>query len=308
MKLFSWIGLVFRQVGTSFRHLFWTHVLTAATMAIALFLFGAFMLLQTNLEYLVRGWGEELQISAYLNNGLTEDRVGALRKRIETMPEVALARYISHAEARRDFQSALGSQSGLLDGLPADGLPASFEITLKAGERSEDSIARLAARLKDDGDIASVEYPQQWVEKLDLAALVVGWAKWIFGGVLFLVTFFVVRSTVRLVLLTRKDEVEILQLVGASEELIQAPFVIEGMIQGLVGAAVAVAALWGLYLLLQDQMALFGMFLAPFGRLQFLQPERVGLLIAIGLLLGSAGSLFSLRGFIRTWHASSEKF
>ena len=229
-------------------------------------------------------------------------------KHIEAMPEVAHARYISHAEARRDFQAALGPQSGLLDGLPADVLPASIEITLKPEERSEASVSRLAARLRDDHDVASVEYPQQWIEKLELAALVVGWAKWVFGGALFLATFFVVRSTVRLALLTRRDEVEILQLVGAPEELIQAPFVLEGLIQGVIGAGLAVAALWGFYLLLQDQIALFSTFLAPFGRLQFLPLERLALLVAIGLLLGTAGSLFSLRGFIRTWHASSAQF
>lgn len=308
MKIFCWIGLVFRQAGTSFRHLYWTHLLTALTLAIALFVFGAFMLLQTNLEYLVRGWGEELQISAYLTNGVAEDRVAALMKHIEAMPEVAHARYISHAEARRDFQAALGPQSGLLDGLPADVLPASIEITLKPEERSEASVSRLAARLRDDHDVASVEYPQQWIEKLELAALVVGWAKWVFGGALFLATFFVVRSTVRLALLTRRDEVEILQLVGAPEELIQAPFVLEGLIQGVLGAGLAVAGLWGFYLLLQDQIALFGAVLTPFGRLQFLPAERLALLVAIGLLLGTAGSLFSLRGFIRTWHASSAQF
>lgn len=308
MKIFSWIGLVLRQLGTSFRHLFWTHVLTVMTMAIALFVFGAFMLLQTNLEHLVRGWSDELQVSAYLKNGLAEDQVRTLMKRIEAMPEVARARHISHAQARRDFETALGSQSGLLDGLPAEALPASIEITLRASERSEGSIGQLAARLKEDRDITSVEYPQQWVEKLDLAALVVSWAKWVFGGILFLATFFIVRSTVKLALFTRKDEVEILQLVGASEELIQAPFVIEGMIQGLTGAALAICGLWGFYLLLQDQMVIFDGLLAPIGRLQFLPPGRVALLVAIGWLLGSAGSLFSLRRFIRTWHASSGEF
>jgi len=308
MKIFSWIGLVFRQTGTSFRHLYWTHLLTALTLAIALFVFGAFMLAQTNLENLVRGWGEELHISAYLNNGLAEDRVAVLMKRIESMPEVARARYISHAEARRDFQAALGAQSGLLEGLPADVLPASIEITLKPAERTEASSARLAARLGDERDVASVEYPQQWIEKLDIAALIIDWAKWVFGGVLFLAVFFVVRSTVRLALLTRRDEVEILQLVGAPEELIQAPFVLEGLIQGVIGAGLAVAALWGFYLLLQDQIALFGAFLAPAARWQFLPADRLALLVAIGLLLGTAGGLFSLRGFIRTWHASSAPF
>src|SRR5581483_11169748 len=233
MKIFFLAGLVLRQVGASLRRLFWTHALTAATTAIALFVFGAFLLFQTNLEYLVRGWGEELQVSAYLNRDVAEERVGALLQRIEAMPEVARARYISHAQARGDFQAALGARSGLLDGLPPDALPASVEIALKPAARSAESAARLAARLKQDRDIAEVEYPQQWAENLDVAALIVGWAKWVFGGILFLAVFFVVRSTVRLALFARQDEVEILQLVGASQTLIEAPFVIEGMIQGL---------------------------------------------------------------------------
>ncbi len=235
MKI-SLVGLVFRQVGTSFRHLFWTHVLTAATMALTLFSFGAFMLLQTNLEYLLKGWGDQLQITAYLNNGLAEPQVDALMQLIGAMPEVARARHIRHAEAWRDFQTALGAQSGSLDGLPRDVLPASIEITIKPENRNEKIIGQLAARLKDDNDIASVEYPQEWVERLELVVLGVGWAKWILGGVLFFATLFIVRSTVKLALFARKEEVEIMQLVGASEELIQAPFVLEGMIQGLTGA------------------------------------------------------------------------
>lgn len=307
MKI-SLVGLVFRQVGTSFRHLFWTHVLTAATMALTLFSFGAFMLLQTNLEYLLKGWGDQLQITAYLNNGLAEPQVEALMQRIGAMPEVARARYISHAEAWRDFQTALGAQSGLLEGLPRDVLPASIEITIKPENRAEKIIGQLAARLKDDNDIASVEYPQEWVERLELVVLAVGWAKWIFGGVLFLATLFIVRSTVKLALFARKEEVEIMQLVGASEELIQAPFVLEGMIQGLTGAALSLGALWSVYWLLQDQMPTIGFFLGPFGQLQFLAPHHIALLVATGWLLGSAGSLFSLRRFIRTWHPSSAKF
>jgi cell division transport system permease protein len=229
-------------------------------------------------------------------------------QRIGAMPEVARARHISHAEAWRDFQTALGAQSGLLDGLPRDVLPASIEITIKPENRNEKIIGQLAARLKDDNDIASVEYPQEWVERLELVVLGVGWAKWILGGVLFLATLFIVRSTVKLALFARKEEVEIMQLVGASEELIQAPFVLEGMIQGLIGAGVSLAALWGVYSLLQDHMPTIGFFLAPFGQLQFLAPHHIALLVATGWLLGSAGSLFSLRRFIRTWHPSSAKF
>ncbi len=301
----SLIGVMLRQVRSSLRHLFWTHVLTSGTMAMTLFVFGAFMLLQVNLERLLNGWGEQIQITAYLTNNLGVGDAQNLVKRIEALPEVARVRHTDQEQAWRDFQTSLGTQSGLLDGLPRDVLPASIEITIKPEQRDSLAVEQLAARLKTEKEIASVEYPQEWVERLGLAVLAVEWGKWMVGGVLFMATFFIVGSTVKLALFARKDEVEIMQLVGASEALIQAPFVLEGMIQGLVGAMLSLAALWAAYLLLAQQTPSMGGFLSPLGQLQFLDLQRMALLVAGGCLLGAAGSLFSLRRFVKTWHASS---
>jgi len=303
----SLIGVVLRQVRSSLRHLFWTHVLTSGTMAMTLFVFGAFMLLQVNLERLLKICGDEIQITAYLNSKISAGDVQALLKRIEGLPEVAQVRYINQEQAWHDFQTALGTQSGLLDGLPRDVLPASLEITLKPSNRDSPVVEQFAERLKTEKEIASVEYPQQWVERLGLAVLAVEWGKWIVGGILFIATFFIVGSTVKLALFARKDEVEVMQLVGASETLIQAPFVLEGMIQGLAGATISLAALWAGYLLLREQTPSMGGFLEPLGQVQFLDLQRMALLVAIGWLLGAAGSLVSLRRFVKTWHASTVK-
>jgi cell division transport system permease protein len=303
----SLIGVVLRQVRSNLRGLFWTHVLTAGTMAMTLFVFGAFMLLQINLERLLNRWGDQIQITAYLNAKLEPDDVQALLKRVEALPEVEQVRHITHEQAWRDFQTALGSQSGLLDGLPRDVLPESVEITVKPAYRDAAPVDQLAARLKAEKEIASVEYPQEWVERLGLIVLAVEWSKWIVGGALFMATFFIVGSTVKLAIFARKDEVEIMQLVGASETLIQAPFVLEGIMQGLAGAALSLAGLWGAYLLLRDQVPSLGGFLAPLGELQFLDPREMAWLVVAGWLLGAAGSLVSLRRFVRTWHASRVK-
>jgi len=219
------------------------------------------------------------------------------------MPEVERVRHISQEQAWRDFQTALGSQSGLLDGLPREILPASIEISLKPAQRDVAVVEQLAERLKREHGIATVEYPQEWVERLALAVLAVEWVKWMLGGVLFLATFFIVGSTVKLAVLARKDEVEIMQLVGASEELIQAPFVIEGMIQGLAGAAISIAGLWLAHGLIQNELPSMSGFWMPLGELQFLDPSSLALLLVIGWLLGAAGSLISLRRLVRSWNA-----
>lgn len=298
------VGFVLRRVGHNLRQLLWTHVLAGGILAMALFVFGAFILCEINLEHLLKGWGEQVQLNAYLDKNLEPGALQDLLKRVETMPEVERVRHISQEQAWRDFQTALGAQSGLLEGLPRDVLPASLEISLKPAQRDSPVVEKLAERLKQEKAITIVEYPQEWVERLGLIVLAVEWAKWIFGGALFLATFFIVGSTIKLAMLASRDEIEIMQLVGASEELIQAPFVIEGMIQGVVAGMIAVTLLWLVYISLRNEMPSLGGFLAPLGQLQFLDLNRIAMLLAAGWLLGAAASVISLRRFLKTWNIS----
>ena len=300
MKL-SLLGFTLRWVGNSLRRLIWSYVLATATMAVALFVFGAFLLLQSNLDQLLRQWSEQIQITIYLNKELVAADIESLRQRLASLPEVAGVRYTSSEQAWREFQGALGKQSALLDGLPRDLLPASFDIALKPAHRDEPVVEELAERLRKEKAITSVEYPKEWVERLAMIVLAVQSAKWIFGGLMFVVTFVIVSGTVKLALVARRDEIEIMQLVGASEELIQAPFVIDGMIQGLTGGVISIAALWGVFALVRREMPTLAVFLVPRAEPQFLDGWTILLVIAMGLLLGASGSLFSLRRFIQTW-------
>lgn len=295
------VGFVLRRVRHSLWQLRWTHLLTCGTLALTLFVFGAFILLQVNLQRWLERWGDQLQITAYLKNNLTAEEVAKLVARVNSFPEVERVQHTDQERAWRDFKDVLGSQSGLIEGLPADILPASIEITLRPERRDGAAVERLSQRLRSEPQVAVVEYPQEWVERLAVILLAISWGKWIVGCVLFLATFFIVGSCARLALLARKDEVEIMQLVGASEGLVQAPFVIEGTILGLLGAAAALAALWGVFVFLQSELpAILGGLLPP-EQIRFLDAEGVGLMAAIGWLLGAGGSLFSLRRFIRRW-------
>lgn len=297
----SLVGFVGRRVRSNLWELLWTHALTSGTMGMTLFVFGAFLLLQENLQNLLTGWGGQIQIQAYLKSGLGAADIQKMLTRVRAFPEVERVRFISHEQAWKDFQAALGAQSAVLEGLPADVLPASFEVAIKPEFRDSPLVEELAHRLRNEKGIATVEYPQEWVDRLSLVILAVQWAKWILGGILFIATFFIVGSTVRLAILARKDEIEIMQLVGASEELIQAPFVFEGMLQGIAGAVSSVFALWGLFVFLRQQIpSSIGLF-APANHLVFLHMNSIVLILAIGWLLGAAGSLFSLRRFLKTW-------
>ena len=299
--IWSHIGFVARRVRQSLWELLWNHVLTSGTMATSLFVFGVFLLVQENIQHMLKGWGDDIQINTYLDKDVGTDQVQGIMESIRALPEVDQARHISREQAWNDFRIALGSQSAVLEGLPRDVLPASFEITVKPAYRDPPQVAELASRLDKIAGIVSVEYPQQWVDRLNLFVLAVQWTKWALSGILFTATFFIVGSTVRLALLARKEEIEIMQFVGASEELIQAPFVVEGMLQGCIGAALSVLCLWLFYLFLHEYFVPELALLGPGMQIRFLDPASITMIVILGWLLGGLGSLFSLRRSLRTW-------
>lgn len=300
----SQASFIARRVRMSLSELLWTHVLTSGTMAMTLFVFGAFMLLQRNLETLLRGWGEQIQINAYVDKGVSNAATLDIYKRLQNLPEVQKVRIISHEQAWKEFRAALGSQAGILEGLPPDVLPASFEISVRPEFRDAVKVAQLAGQIRKEQGIATVEYPQEWVDRLQLIVTAVQWTKWILGGVLFGAAFFIVGSTVKLALLARKDEVEIMQLVGAGEEMIQAPFVLEGMIQGLIGALLGLGLLWVLFSFLRDGMPKSMGLLGSLDAVQFLDINGIAMILAIGWTLGWLGSLISVRRFLHTWRSN----
>jgi septal ring factor EnvC (AmiA/AmiB activator)/cell division protein FtsX len=299
----SWsqVCFVVRRTSRNLRELVWTHMLTLGTMAMTLFIFGFFMLLETNLQGMLKGWGEQIQLNAYLERGLDDGATATLLNRVRAFPEVARVRHITQEQAWRDFRAALGTQSNVLDGLPPEVLPSSFEIAVKPGYRDLALVERFAERLKKEKGIAVVEYPRDWIDRLSLLVLAVEWVKWILAGALFVITVFIVGSTVKLAILSRRDEIEIMQLVGSSRAMIQAPFMLEGMVQGLVGGAVAVAGLWGAFELARQRPSLAEGMWGGSSQWRFLDIEGVALILLLGWFLGFAGSVFSLRRFIRRW-------
>jgi cell division transport system permease protein len=301
----SWsqTSFVVRRASSNLRELLWTHMLTSGTMAMTLFIFGFFMLLETNLQSLLKGWGDQIQLNAYLERGFDDSETENLLNRVRALPEVLRVRHITQEQAWRDFRAALGAQSNVLDGLPADVLPSSLEIAVQPAFRDPPLVERLAVRLKQEKGIALVEYPRDWIDRLSLLVLAVEWVKWILAAGLFVITFFIVGSTVKLAILARRDEIEIMQLVGSSRTMIQAPFILEGMVQGLVGGALAVAGLWGAFELARQKFSVSGGIWGTPNQWQFLDINGMALILLLGWFLGFAGSLFSLRRFIRTWRA-----
>ena len=295
------MGFVARRAGHGLGQFFGTFVLTGFTIALTLGVFGGFLLLQLNLEKLLRGWGDQIQLTAYLSPTVGPAELDALLASLKSYPEVERVRHTNQEQAWRDFQAALGAQTGLLDGLPRNVLPASVEITLRPDFRDSTAMEQLAERLKRQKELTQIDYPQQWVEKLTLVVAALQWLKWLVAGALFLAAFFIVTRMVKLAVLARRQEIEVMQLVGATETLIQAPLAIEGLLQGLLGSAGALAILFGVYRLLRDDPAGLSGLIPALRRIEFLDGPSIVLILSIGAILGVSASLFALRGMVRSW-------
>ena len=269
-------------------------------MTVTLFLLGGFLLLQENLAGIVRGWGGQLQIFAYLEQGLPRTEIESLQEKVRSFTEVKEVRYVSTQEAWAIFKKDLGAQAGVLEGLDPSILPSSLEVSVKKAFQAQEKIKKVVHRLQAVPGIREVDSPEEWMEHYSWLVLAVEWAKWIVGGVLLLAALLIVGNTVKLAILARRDEIEIMHLVGATGGMIKAPFVLEGMIQGLLAAVVSLLLLWGGFIFLLERLPVgFGALIAK-DQLHFLDKWHLGFLLVLGWAVGGVGSLLSLRRFLRT--------
>lgn len=272
--------------------------MTIATISVALAILGAFAVVAGQLRSVSDRLGAQLAISAYLEDGTPPVEGTALASQVREWPEVADVQHWTPAAALEAFRDDLAEDAVILDGLPETVMPASVELTL-SGTRSLEDIRRVAERLRTMPGVVEVRFGEERLERLQLLTRLIEVTFLVLGAALLLGTLFIVANTVRLTVFARRDEIEVLRLVGATGSFVGAPFVIEGMMQGLLGGALA----W-LWLALVDsalraglermlQIA-YGSFSAPISLSPWLAP-----LVLTGVVLGVLGSGLAVGRFLR---------
>jgi len=277
-----------------------TSAIAVVTIGVSLVLVGAFALLAWNMEELLRGVGDELRVTAYLEEGIGVERQRELAASALTVEGVAEVRIVSKQEALERFRSGVGRGGALLDGLEENPLPASLEISLEPASRSSEGMRRVVGSLEGLPGIDDLGSGQDWVEGYLRAIALVRGVGIGLGAILALAALLIVANTIRLAVLARRDELEILALVGASRAFVATPFLLEGAAQGAAGGLLALAVLAALFRLVLPELE-FGLELV-LGGLQprFFAPAEAAALLAAGSGLGLVGSAFALSG---SWRA-----
>lgn len=269
------------------------------TMAVALATVATFFLIVVNVEQLANRWTREIQVVAYLQEPPEQQRLPELVNRLKDFQEVETVSYISPAEAMKRFEKRLGDEAALLEGVSRDLLPASFELGLKPEFRSQQGINAVIERLENVLDIEDLRYGQAWLERFNRFVGMLRFVGMVLGGFLLLAALFIVSNTIKLTLYARRDELEIMALVGATMRFIKVPFILEGAIQGLLGGLISLVFL-ALSFTFVISRSLHSFWLTPTDfDLLFLTANQQIVLVLSGVLLGILGSLSSLRRFVR---------
>ncbi|TLY15177.1 MAG: ABC transporter permease [Nitrospirae bacterium] len=276
-----------------------TTLVAVASTAFTLACFGVFLLLYLNLRGVVSSLQDDIKIVVYLHDGLSAQGLSDLQQRLKGEREVATLSYVSKEQALADFREQFPSEYHLLQGLGENPLPASFVVTLAPRFRSSEAVRQWAKRLTNMAGVAQVQYSRDWIENL---ATVIGFIELgavAVGSILSAASITIIASTIRLTLLARRDEIEILRLVGATGAFIKVPYLLEGAVLGAVGGLLSLAILRGGFDLFKLQLGPTGRFLGVESWLNFFPGHVSLLIIGAGLALGFTGSLVSLIQFGR---------
>ncbi len=284
---------------TNIRRSGWGGVASIATIAVSFVIVGIFLIITGNLGAVITEWKEQFQVTVFLDDNITADQLNLLRRRVQSESAVQTVAYTSKDEALRQFKRELKGKESLLDGLGENPIPASLQLHINDAYQTPESLRQLSAALSRLEGVEDVMYGQEWVDRLNRIIRLLRMLGLSVGLALGLASLLIVSNTIRLTVYARADEIEIMRLVGATRLHIRAPFLLEGMIQGTLGAGVALLLLFGAYQATLWQLGvtpgqIFGMGLGS-----FLDARWTTGMVLAGAAVGGFGSLISVGRFLR---------
>jgi cell division transport system permease protein len=267
-------------------------LLAVLTITVSLLLGGAFLLASRNLAGSVEGWRGQLRVVIYLKPGTPASDLPRLAAAAGAAPWVAGVDVVSPAAARRRFRDTFPTLADVIDSGEGEPLPASLEVALRREQAEAGGLDAWLEAWRRRPEVAMVDDDREWLAQVETAVAVVRAVGLVLGGILLGAAIFTIASIIRLTAYLHHEEITIMRLVGATEFFIRGPFYVEGLIQGLLGGALASAGLYASYQLIHARSrSLFAAVLAG----QFLSPRQLGLLLLLGAMAGLIGAVASLR-------------
>ena len=272
---------------------------TVTMLSVIFLLFNCFTLIAGNISNLAENWIGSVRMSAFLTAEATPEDAQNLAVEFKKLPEVNSVFYVSQDDAQMRFLADYPGSESILAGLPKNPLPASLELELDSEAIDMEALEDLAGKLKAQNLVEDALYGKELFNKLTALINLIHLIGTLVGMGLVVAALFLTANTIRLNLYARQDEIMIMQLVGATRWFIRWPYLIEGLLQGLLGAGFSLLLAYGLFILTLSPIS--EALLGSIGRvtLTFLSSWSIALELAGGALLGMVGSFLALGRFWR---------
>jgi cell division transport system permease protein len=291
-----WFSVI-RQVGRNLRMTWGSQLMTLLTVSLSVLIFAFFYLVYSNMLNLGDKLGDDLSLIVYLEEEPGPELRQQLIRKIETFDKVEAIRFITRAQAYERFAKQLGENQDVLKDMPKDFLPPSIEVIPMKNLRSLNQVKLFSAYLARLPGTLKVQYGQDWVERFYYFTRLISIIVLLSGTLLILTTIFMVAYTIRLTILGRQDELELLKLVGATNNYIRTPFLLEGLFQGILGSSLGITSLYLLFQWIKLRFSGPG-FLNLF-EFSFFSPMISFGIVGVSVLLCTLGSYTTMQKFLR---------
>lgn len=288
------VGYAFEEAWVSLRRSGRSALVSIGTIAIAFLTLGGFLLVSVNVQRALDRWLEAAEMSVYLLDTASDDQRAALEQFLKSQPGVAAVEYVSKERALERFGTDFPELRDVTVGVGENPFPPALEVRLRTdvGETAADN---LSSDISGRPGVADVRYDPRWLSRLMTLVTTVRFAAGLVAAILMLGAAFTVAAVVRLSLYARRDELEIMQLVGAPFSYIRGPAIVEGLLLGGVGALVALVAIAILYSTMAGWVGPTLAGLVGATRVRFLGPAEFAALLLGGVAVGAAAGLVASR-------------
>ena len=291
------LAVVFQQTCRNMLFTWKSQIMTLFTVSLSVLIFSFFYLIYANAIHVGKDLGNDLRLIVYLEEEPAPAMKEQYQMKILKFDQVERIEFISSQQAFKRFEQQLGDNRDVLAGVPGDFLPPSIEVYPVRSFDTLSRIKRFSDYLQTLPGVLKVQYGKEWIERFYSFVQVMRVVTILSGALLIMTTTFMVAHTIRLTLLSRQRELELLRLLGATDNYIRMPFLLEGAFQGLLGAISGIAALLLLFSWINLQFAgPATLNLLPF---TFFPWQVILSIIGIATLLCAAGSFSTTRRILQ---------
>lgn len=290
------IGMLRRAFGDYARYRF-LYGICLFTIALSVFIVGAFALFFVNAGDLMRQWQKGIRITAYLGPNVSAQQASALAQEVSRYPGVAGVSYIPKEEGLAWLKNQIKDRSSLLEGLEENPLPDALEVRPAGNMENVEDLGRLAGKIAAQPGVAEVAYARNWLRRFYGIYSLFQVTAAVMVTLIFMAIMFILANTIRLILYSRREEIEITRIIGADEAFLKYPLYLESALLGFFGGLAGLLLLYGAFVLLMPRFSPEG--LLPFFRVRFIPQSWTLIILISSVFVGWLGCFFSVRRFLR---------